>query len=328
MQWHFIIIQCMGNYMGCRKEEGEYMEGMDDTQAGMLVEIGIVQEFVKLLVGNCPGREEDLSGMFSRMDEMERQLGEALRELAAAKQEIAGMQESPVQGYVERAFGRLEDGIHGIKERMAGIKERIVEKAKEAVEGFKRFGVEALDKAVSSLGIKDALERIQEDLKESISDLGKSIGKMEAVGQELRDAGGHIKNAGRAAAGKERREADGSREGLFQAAVLSPLRLERNILKKLSSLALAVAGHLERLEQAAGRAREETLPDAGRMPGRTGREEMRNAGSEGTFHGNRQPEKGKEKPSLLKELHEGRTQAASCPAHAPGRERMAREAAL
>lgn len=50
---------------------------------------------------------------------------------------------------------------------------------------------------------------------------------VEAMGEELRSAGGHLKNAGRAAAGKEARQIDGG-----QSKVKTMLFRMRNQLRK------------------------------------------------------------------------------------------------
>ncbi len=205
---------------------------------------------------------------------------------------------------------------------LAEMKERIVEGAKEAVEGFKRTGVKALDQAASALGVKKALESIQKGIGESITDVKKSIEKVENLGHELRSAGGHMKNAGRALMGKEQQEVDGGSEGHFQAAVLSPLRMEKTILNQLNNMALAAIGGMERLEQAAGHTKEEAALEAGQeaaeMP--VGMEDM-----EGLEPA---PDKGKGKPSVLKDLQEKKAQAAARPSPVPEKEKKSHEAAL
>jgi len=169
-----------------------------------------------------------------------------------------------------------------------------------------------------------ALESIQKGIGESITDVKKSIEKVENLGHELRSAGGHMKNAGRALMGKEQREVDGGSEGRFQAAVLSPLRMEKTILNQLNNMALAAIGGMERLEQAAGHTKEEAAleaeagQEAAEMP--VGMEDM-----EGLEPA---PDKGKGKPSVLKDLQEKKAQAAARPSPVPEKEKKSHEAAL
>lgn len=208
------------------------------------------------------------------------------------------------------------------------MKERIVEGAKEAVAGVKRTGIKALDKAVSAIGIKNRLEAMQGNLSASMADIKNTIEKVEAVGQELRSAGGHLKNVGRAAAGKEREDVDGGKEGRFQSAILSPLRMERDVLVKLNNLALAAIGNVERLERAAGNNLEEA---------RDGKQaDVKGIPSPGMEMDAKLTESGKipptnnkaEKPSVLKDLKEKKDQTAGHAVPAPDKGRKAPEAAL
>ena len=123
-----------------------------------------------------------------------------------------------------------------------------------------------------------------------------------------------MKNAGRALMGKEQQVVDGGSEGRFQAAVLSPLRMEKTILSQLNNMALAAIGSMERLEQAAGHTKEE----AAEMPGEA--EDMEDLEP--------LPDKGREKPSVLKDLQEKKAQAAARPSQAPEKEKKSHEAAL
>ena len=235
----------------------------NQTQTGQLLENESVQEFLKLLMKNRPEEGQDFSVLLWQIEGMGRQLDAALQELNEVKTQLAGMQETQEKRFVDRVTQTVEGKIHTIQERMAEMKKRIIEGAKKAVAGFKRVGVKALDKVVSALGIKKALEQTHKDLTESISDIKQSIGKIETIGQELRSVGGHIKNVGRVMTGKEQQKIDGGKEGHFQSAVLSPLRLQKNILTKFNNLTLSAIGSVERLEQAAGHTREDTLPEAG-----------------------------------------------------------------
>ncbi len=223
-------------------------------QTGQLQDNEAVREFLQLLMEHRPDKGQDYSMMLWQMDNMAGQLNKALAELHEVKGQLAKMQEGPAKRFVPRMADAVEGRLHVVQERLAEMKGRIVEGAREAVEGFKRTGVKALDQAASALGIKKALEGMQKSIGESIADVKRSIEKVEGLGHELRSAGGHIKNAGRAIVGKERQAIDGGSGGRIQAAVLSPLRLERTILSQLNNMALAAIGNVERLEQAAGHA--------------------------------------------------------------------------
>lgn len=302
-------------------KEGRAMDG-DKPPGGRLMEDEAVRQFLKLLMEDRPEAGHDYSVMLGQMESMARQLDAAAKELSEVKGQLAGMQESPVKKFVSHAVNAVEKRLHSMREGLMEMKMSIIGGAKEAVEGVKQTGIKALDKAVSGIGIKKGLEAVRKNLSASVADIKNTVGKVEAAGQELRSAGEHLKNAGRVAAGKEREAVDAGGEGRFQAAILSPLRAEQDILVKLNNMALAAIGSVERLEQAAGHTKEETVPEAGQGELKVPGEEEDPEDLEPP------PDKGKEKPSVLKELQEKKAQAAARPSPAPEKEKKSHEAAL
>ena len=272
-----------------------------DMQMGELLENEAVRQFLQLLTENRPDQGQDYSMMLWQVDNMADKLNRALAELHEVKGQLATMQENPAKRFVSRVADAVEERLHAMQERLAEMKTHIVEGAKEAVEGFKRTGVKALDGAVSALGIRKALESMQKGIGESIADVKKSIEKVENLGHELRSAGGHIKNAGRTIMGKERQEIDGGSEGRIQAAVLSPLRMEKTILNQLNNMALAEAGQEGPETFEAVDELEDLEPSA---------------------------DSGKEKPSVLKDLQEKKALAAAQTMPMPDKGTKSREAAL
>ena len=212
--------------------------------------------------------------------------------------------------------------LYAIREQLATMKAHIVERAKEAVERFRRTGIKALDHAVSALGIRKALESMQKRVGDSIADVKKSIEKVENLGHEIRSAGGHIKNAGRTIMGKERQEIDGGSEGRIQAAVLSPLRMEKTLLNQLNNMIIAAIGSVERLEQAAGQTKEEAASETGQERAETF-EAMNGQGNLKPSVDNR-----KEKLSVLKDLQEKKMLATIRSMPVPDKGIKSREAAL
>lgn len=296
----------------------------NNAQGGQLMENEAVRQFYRMLVeNNRPDAGHDYSILLWQMESMAEQLRAASQELAQAREQLAKMQESPEKSFVSRAADAVEKRLHAMQEGIVGLRDRIIEGAKEAVAGVKQNGVKALDKAVSALGIRKTLEAMQENLSGSMTDIRQSIEKVETMGKELRSVGGHLKNIGRAAAGKELVAVDGGTEGRFQAAVLAPLRTERNILGKLNNLTLAAIGSVERLEQTAGKEQMETKDGAG------GKEKQKGTVDLDELEPPPDKAKGiKEKPSVLKDLKEKKDRAAAHTAPVPDKERRTPEAAL
>lgn len=275
-----------------------------------------VQEFLKLLIENAPSKGQDYTAMLWQVDGMERKLEQALSELQAVKRELSQMQENPARQTASRIIQGMEQKIHALQERLSEIKNMIVENAKQAVKNVKQTGISALDKTVSFLGIGKALNAIREDLRRTMAETAKSIEKIETIGHELRSVGGHLKNASRVVAGKERNLVDGGTEGRFQAAILAPMRMEKTILSQLGNMTLAAISGVERLEQAAGRNQEQPETAEPGQPMELDEEPVRRSPAE------------KEKPSILEDLRDKKAQAAAHTAPAKDKQMKQPEAAL
>lgn len=257
-----------------------------------------IQQFLKLLEENGrQGQVQDLSQLMWYMDGMNRQYEAVLRELQEVRQQLAREREPSVKYVIQNAAAKLEHKARQMKEALDGLWERIADSAKTAMDNFRETGVTALDKAVSAIGVKSALESLQEHLGNMIADTKQNIQKVEEIGHELRSVGGHLKNAGRAMTGRETQTVDGGQEGRFQSAVLAPMRAAQSLLTGMNNATLAAIGSMENLELSA--------------------EDARAARAE------RQAEK---KPSIRRALAENQAEIAAKSAPAPVKEHQ--EAAL
>ena len=210
-------------------------------------------DFIYMLSQAAGDRAKEFSQLIAYVDAMGRQFDRVSAELVQVRGQLAELQQSPVKKALSAAVTGLEKGVHAARERLAAVKEQIAEGAARAVEEVKHAGLAGLNKAVSFLGVKKTLNLLRGDLHNTVTDAKATIAKVEAVGEELRSVGGHLKQAGRATVGKERQEVDASKEGRFQAGLLAPLRSFRDIVEHMEQSAGKAVGQLEKLEQAAAR---------------------------------------------------------------------------
>ena len=68
---------------------------------------------------------------------------------------------------------------------------------------------------------------------------------------ELRDAGNHLANAGRAVMGREIQTKDVTQEGRFQAVILTPMRGVEKVLSGMERTTKAAVSSVRRLERTA-----------------------------------------------------------------------------
>lgn len=219
--------------------------------AAPLKENDDVKQLLSLLSKVERDRAKEFSQLIRYVDSMEKQFDRVSAELADVRGQLAIMQESPVKKALTAAATGVEATVRDARNELVEIKERIAALAARAVESVKQTGLSALNKTLSFMGIKDMLNDVRGGLNYSIDDTKDMIAKVEAVGEELRSVGGHVKNAARAATGKERQDVDAAKEGRFQAGLLAPLRGTRDLLAGIEQTAGAAVGQLEKLERAA-----------------------------------------------------------------------------
>ena len=210
-----------------------------------------VKKLLALLSKVEGDRAKEFSQLIQYVDTMEKRFDLVSAELMQVRGQLADMQQGPVKKALSAAVTAIDNGVHTARGRLAAVKEQIAEGAARAVEHVKHAGLAGLNKAVSFLGVKKTLNLLRADLNSSITDAKRTIAKVEAIGEELRSVGGHLKQAGRATIGKERQEVDASKEGRFQAGLLAPLRTVRDVMTSIEKTAGAAVGQLEKLEQAA-----------------------------------------------------------------------------
>lgn len=298
----------------------------ENRQVEQLLQNKDIRELIGLLKQNNPSQGQEYAALLGQVEEMSQLLDKALRELQEVRTQLGGQRESGVKQAVTKAAEAVEGRVSAMRRAVSDMKERIAKGAREAVERFKHGGARALDMTVSLLGIKKGLEAMKNNLESSLEDVQKSIQTVEKVGHEMRSVGGHIRNAAHAITGKEPLPAADKGEGRFQAAILAPLRKERDTLGRLLGLVGAVIQKLEKLEQAARcPAAEEQSQSAGAEKGPDGTKKNRQNGGQ---REDRQGEKAAGKPSVLKELRENQAKATARPAPAPVRENLSKGVAL
>ncbi len=218
----------------------------------------MIIEMLRLMEeNNRQDQAQEFSRLIACVDSMEQQYAAVLSELRDVKQQLAEMPEQrrSVKDALMEMVQTLEDRVGEMREQLQTIRDKIISCAKDAVSGFKQMGVSALDTAVCALGIKNLLESVQDKICQSMENTRASIRRVETMGQELRSARNHLKNAGRAAVGKEPQQVDTAREGRFQAAVLAPMRAANAMYAGMNRTIYGALGAVDRLERAAERTR-------------------------------------------------------------------------
>jgi len=148
--------------------------------------------------------------MAAYVDVMEKKMDSVLEELVTVKDQLHKMEEREAEKglkqTLKRAVNKLEQDCNAMKEKLFEVKAEIKAKAGGIVTAAKQKGKAALNKVAEFLGIKKKLEGIRQNVQESIADVDKSIGKIDAFGTGMREAGQKIANTFRTFADKPEKE--------------------------------------------------------------------------------------------------------------------------
>ena len=133
-----------------------------------------------------------------------------------------------------------------MKEKLFEVKAEIKAKAGEIVAAAKQKGKAALNRVAEFLGIKKKLENIRQNVQESIADVDKSIGKIDAFGTGMREAGQKIANTFRTFADKPEKEY-GEKKFSKTELIKKPFQAKRKLLSGILNCADAAIEKTEQL---------------------------------------------------------------------------------
>ena len=188
--------------------------------------------------------------MAAYVDVMEKKMDSVLDELTTVKNQLHKMEEREAEKglkqSLKRAVNKLEQDCKAMKEKLFEVKAEIKAKAGEIVTAAKQKGKAALNKVAEFLGIKKKLEGIRQNVQESIADVDKSIGKIDAFGTGMREAGQKVANTFRTFADKPEKEY-GEKKFSKTELIKKPFQAKRKLLSGILNCADAAIEKTEQL---------------------------------------------------------------------------------
>ena len=188
--------------------------------------------------------------MAAYVDVMEKKMDSVLEELVTVKDQLHKMEEREAEKglkqSLKRAVNKLEQDCKAMKEKLFEVKIEIKAKAGEIVTAAKQKGKAALNRVAEFLGIKKKLEGIRQNVQESIADVDKSIGKIDAFGTGMREAGQKIANTFRTFADKPEKEY-GEKKFSKTELIKKPFQAKRKLLSGILNCADAAIEKTEQL---------------------------------------------------------------------------------
>ncbi len=254
-----------------REKKMEMTETMQITKEQNLMEL-----LELLRKNNMKEAANSIFEMAAYVDVMEKKMDSVLEELVTVKDQLHKMEEREAEKglkqFLKRAVNKLEQDCKAMKEKLFEVKTEIKAKAGEIVTAVKQKGKAALNKVSEFLGIKKKLQNIRQNVQKSIEDVDKSIGKIDAFGTGMREAGQKIANTFRTFADKPEKEY-GEKKFSKTELIKKPFQAKRKLLSGILNCADAA---IEKTERLAAEVKQYQMDKAGQERGNAGNVETVN----------------------------------------------------
>ena len=246
-------------------ERGKKMEMTENVE---LTKEKNITELIDLLrKNNMQEAANNIFEMAAYVDVMENKMNTVLEELTAVKDQLHKMEEREAEKglkqTLKRAVNKLEQDCQAMKEKLLEVKAEIKAKAGEIVTAAKQKGKAALNRVSEFLGVKKMLQDFRRNVQESIDDVDKSIGKIDAFGKGMREAGQKIANTFRTFADKPEKEY-GEKKFSKTELIKKPFQAKRKLLSGILNCADAA---IEKTEQLAAEVKQYQTDKAEREKG-------------------------------------------------------------
>lgn len=217
-----------------------------------------MEELLNILIDlNMSQSQQTVSLLMNYMNDMEENFFSVLQELDTVKEQLAHVQNTTQTKNVRHTLAELSeqmgDKIHSLQDQLKEIKISLNEKAAQLVQNFKTHGVKALNHVCDFLGIKDSMAQLKESLLENAQSMQTSIDKINTVERELREVTTHVKNVGRAIAGKETMTVPEPKEKGFFYQIKRPYQSMKHFCMNQAGKLEKGIETMERLEKSVSR---------------------------------------------------------------------------
>lgn len=198
------------------------------------------EDMIKQL-SNIIGKDaqsQEITDVLKYIAEMQTQLGAMAKELQGVRTQLAEMQknqqETVSNGLIDN-IAYINNNINRLSEQLSGAKNRLIDTAVNAVTAFKEKGIEEMNKVLQK-GIyytKSILSKCQKQMLELLPKIGKTITKIDSIGNELKQIGNSVANVERILSGKSTQDIPKENQGVGITRALNvPLKKSHDILKK------------------------------------------------------------------------------------------------
>lgn len=228
---------------------------MDGIEKKQLTNEEIIRELMALLKqNNMQKQANDTFEICAYVDSLEKKLEEMTEELANVQQQLKDMKEDTFINNAKKSLNeakeRVQTQVNMMKTKLFEVKTEITTKATFIVNETKKKGRVALLKVHEIFKIKEKLVVIREKVKESQKTVSVTIGKIDAFGQGMREAGQKIANTFRTFADKPEVDyTDKEKKFSKTELIKKPWQAKLKLLKAMELRLDAAIDKVENLER-------------------------------------------------------------------------------
>lgn len=200
----------------------------------------IIELFTVLEQNGLHQQKDEVQALVSYIDGMEEKLSQMMEEMKEMRLEVSKLHDKGIGARCTQLVKTAESKIQQAGSMISTAKTNLIFSAGHMVQTFKEKGRSALRHAVQALRIPAVLSRMEHGFSHAGKAMEQCAEKLDMVREELHQAGTHMKNAGRAFAGKETQKAP-------------ELEADKGVLAKLRGLFLSCGKTFSDMERGAGR---------------------------------------------------------------------------
>ena len=200
----------------------------------------IIELLSVLEKNNLQRQKEEVQALVGYIDGMEDKLSRMVDEMTAMRKEVDQLHDRSIQARCTFLMNEAENKVHQVSSMVSTAKNNTISAAGRMVQTFHEKGRVALRHAVQALRIPAVLTRMEHGFSHASQTMEKCAGRMDVIREELHQAGGHLKSAGRALTGKE-------------AQQVKELDADKGVLAKLRGFLTSCGKAFSEMERGAGR---------------------------------------------------------------------------
>lgn len=200
----------------------------------------IVELFTVLEQNGLHQQKDEVQALVNYIDGMEDKLSRMVDEMTAMRKEVDRLHDKSIQAKCTYLMNTAENKVCQVRNMVSTAKSNTISAAGRMVQTFHEKGRAALRHAVQALRVPAVLTRMEHGFFHASKTMEQCAGRIDMMREELHQAGGHLKSAGRALVGKD-------------AQQVKELDADKGALAKLRGFLTSCGKAFSEMERGAGR---------------------------------------------------------------------------